>query len=692
MPEEESALQRHIDRLESLLAETRREAAYYKKIACESGKGRLRDVHRLSCFITERKLLERTVRENEMKFSTLTETTDAGIIIVQENRAVYINPAAEKISGYSRDESGSVDFFDLFATEKRDRVRERLEKQLKGVAVVPWKEIDIITKAGDKKWLSYTTTRIEFDGKPALLASFFDISDRKQVEERLRESEERYRTLVENINVGILVAQDQKVVFANRAISIVLGYSNEEITSNSTPFDYIHPDDREMVHERHLLRIKGEKAPKTYPYRVITRSGEVRWMEVTGVRIEWKGRPATLNFFIDITERVQATENQKKLEIRMARAEKVEAIGTLAGGIAHDFNNLMMGIQGCVSLMLADLDGAHPHHEYLTNIEKQIRSGTRLTSQLLGYARKGRYDIRPIDMNLMVEELAPTFGRTRKDITICYRLETGLHAVKADKGQIEQVLLNLFVNAADAMPAGGDLILKTRNVCQNDIATTLFEPKPGSYVELTVTDTGTGMDRDILGRIFEPFFTTKEMGRGTGLGLASVFGIVKGHGGYIDVASRKGQGTTFSVYLPAARAAVSRPETSKKARIEKGEGVVLLVEDEEMVLQVNAKMLRRLGYTVIEAGEGCTAVDIFKKNSAEIDLVVLDMIMPGMGGGDVFKQIKKLNPVVKVLLTSGCDTNGEALRVLSEGCDGFIQKPYSLEELSFKIKDIISIV
>jgi two-component system cell cycle sensor histidine kinase/response regulator CckA len=391
------------------------------------------------------------------------------------------------------------------------------------------------------------------------------------------------------------------------------------------------------------------------------------------------------------TERVQATENQKKLEIRMARAEKVEAIGTLAGGIAHDFNNLMMGIQGSVSLMLADLDRTHPHHEYLTNIEKQIRSGTRLTSQLLGYARKGRYDIRPINLNLLVEELAQTFGRTRKDITICYRFETGLHAVKADKGQIEQVLLNLFVNAADAMPAGGDLILKTRNVCQNDIATTLFEPKPGSYVELTVTDTGTGMDRDTQDRIFEPFFSTKEVGRGTGLGLASVFGIVKGHGGYIDVASRKGQGTNFSVYLPAVGAAVSRTETSKKARIEKGEGVVLLVEDEEVVLQVNAKMLRRLGYTVIEAGEGCSAVDLFKKNGAEIDLVVLDMIMPGMGGGDVFEQIKKLNPVVKVLLTSGCDINGEALRVLGEGCDGFIQKPYSLEELSRKIRDIISI-
>ncbi len=441
--------------------------------------------------------------------------------------------------------------------------------------------------------------------------------------------------------------------------------------------------EEESILQRHISRLESmieeTRREAAYHKKIASESGKHRLRDVH-----------KLSCFI--AESVQAVENRKKLEVRMARAEKVEAIGTLAGGIAHDFNNLMMGIQGSVSLILADLDGTHPHHEYLTNIEKQIRTGARLTSQLLGYARKGRYDIRPIDVNQLVEELGQTVGRTRKDITTCFRLETGLQAVNADKGQIEQVLLNLLVNAADAMPTGGDLILKTRNVGQADIKTTHFNPKPGTYVELTVTDTGTGMDRDTQDRIFEPFFTTKEVGRGTGLGLASVFGIVKGHGGYIDVASRKGQGTTFSVYLPTAGGAVSRSETSKEAIIDKGQGVVLLVEDEELVLQVNAKMLRRLGYTVIEAGEGRTAVDLFKKNGTEIDLVVLDMIMPGMGGGEVFERIKKMNPVVKVLLTSGCDIKDEALRVLREGCDGFIQKPYTLEELSNKINYIMTLV
>ncbi|MFZ1200713.1 MAG: PAS domain S-box protein [Desulfobacterales bacterium] len=643
----------------------------------------------MSRFITERNSLKQTIRESEIKFSTLTETTAAGIVIIQNGHAVYANPAAEKISGYSRAEGQSRDIFDLFEPEKKDRLRERIERQLGGAVLIPWKEISIVTKAGGKKWLSYTTSRIEVKGRPALLASFFDISDRKQIEERLRESEERYRSLVETINDGIMVAQDQKVAFANPSITKILGYSIEEIMASRDPFVYIHPDDRAMVRERYLLRISGKAAPQRYPFRVITREKAVKWMEVTGIRIDWNGRPATLNCFVDITERVQAEKNRQEIEAQMARAQKVEAIGTLAGGIAHDFNNLMMGIQGNVSLMLDDLDAAHPHYGYLRNIEKQIKSGSRLTSQLLGYARKGRYQLRCLDMNQLIDELAQTFGRTRKDIPISLRLDPDLRAVEADKGQMEQVLLNLFVNAADAMPDGGDLTLKTGNVTQADIRSSLFKPKTGAYAVVSVTDTGTGMEREVLDHIFEPFFTTKEMGRGTGLGLASVFGIVKGHGGYIDVSSCRGRGTTFTVYLPAVGSAVSKAEPLPADGIQNGQGVVLLVEDEETVLQVNARMLRRLGYTVMEAADGAAAVDLFEQNWARINLVVLDMIMPGMGGAEVFERIRQINPAAKVLISSGCDIKDQAPEILGTGCHGFIQKPYSLEELSNKIQHII---
>ncbi|MFZ0610611.1 MAG: PAS domain S-box protein [Desulfobacterales bacterium] len=690
MLDEKITLKRHPEELERQLTEVRLESAYYKQIAREAGMRRLRDVHQLSRFIAERKYLERTIRENDLKFSTLTKTTAAGIVIVQGDRVVYVNPAGERISGYLQAECESLDFFDLFAPDNRNGIRTRINKQLDGFALAPWKEIEIITKAGRKRWLSYTTSRIEFEGRPALLASFFDISDRKEIEQRLRESEERYRSLVENINEGIMVTQDQKVVFANPSISKALGYSNEEITTNGDPFEYVHPGDRAMVRERYLLRISGKADPETYPFRLITRDKAVKWIEVTGMRIDWNGRPAVLNCLIDITERVQAEEKRQEMEAQMARAQKVEAIGTLAGGIAHDFNNLMMGIQGCVSLMLDDLDAAHPHHTYLVNIEKQIKSGSRLTSQLLGYARKGRYQLLRLGMNQVVEDVAQTFGRTRKDIRISLRLDPDLRAVKTDKGQIEQVLLNFLVNAADAMPDGGDLILKTGNVTQADMTSTLFKPKPGAYVAVSVTDTGTGMEREILDHIFEPFFTTKEMGRGTGLGLASVFGIVKGHGGYIDVTSCKGWGTTFTVYLPAAGPAVRQAEPLSADGIQNGQGVVLLVEDEETVLQVNARMLRRLGYTVMEAADGAAAVDLFEQNWAGINLVVLDMIMPGMGGAEVFERIKQINPAAKVLISSGCDIKDQAPEILGTGCDGFIQKPYDLEEFSNKIIDIIS--
>ncbi|MFZ0131212.1 MAG: PAS domain S-box protein [Desulfobacterales bacterium] len=689
MADEELALKHRIVELEGLLAAARRESAYYRQTAGETGKRRLRDVYQLSRFIAERKCLERTIRENDLKFSSLTETTAAGIVIVQDDRIVYVNPAGQRIGGYSPAEIAALNFFDLFVPEQRNGIRARVEKQLDGIAVTPWKEIEIVTKTGEKRWLSYTISRIEFEGRPALLASFIDISDRKEVEKRLRESEERYRSLVENIKEGIMVAQDQKVAFANHYIATSLGYSIAEILSNSDPFEYLHPDDRAMVRERYLLRISGQAAPETYPIRVVTRDKAVKWMELTGMRIEWKGRPATLNCFTDITERMQAEENRQKMEAHLARAQKVEAIGTLAGGIAHDFNNLMMGIQGNVSLMLDDLDVAHPHHAYLVNIEKQIKSGSRLTSQLLGYARKGRYQLRHLDMNQLLEELAQTFGRTRKDITIRMQLDPDLKTVKADKGQIEQVLLNLFVNAADAMPESGDLILKTGNVTHADILSSLFKPRPGAYVAVSVTDTGTGMAPDILDHIFEPFFTTKEMGRGTGLGLASVFGIAKGHGGYIDVFSRKGLGTTFTVYLPAAGAAAKEAEPLPADGIQNGQGVVLLVEDEETVLQVNTRMLRRLGYTVIEAADGCAAVDLFKLHGSRIQLVILDMIMPGMGGAEVFERIKQINPAVKVLISSGCDIKEQAPRILRKGCDGFIQKPYGLDELSNKISHIM---
>jgi len=291
-------------------------------------------------------------------------------------------------------------------------------------------------------------------------------------------------------------------------------------------------------------------------------------------------------------------------------------------------------------------------------------------------------------LNQLVDETSETFSRTKKEITIRRELAEDLFAIEADQGQIEQVLLNLFVNGADAMSGGGDLILKTMNTTHDDMKGKLYDPKPGNYVLLTVTDTGIGMDRDIMERIFDPFFTTKEMGRGTGLGLASAYGIIKGHGGYIEVDSKKGQGATFRIYLPASGKKVQKAVKTADQLI-KGTGTVLLVDDEEVILEVGKELLEGMGYRVLTAKDGKEAVEAYKKNRDEIDIVLLDMVMPNMGGGEAYDRMKEINPDIKALLSSGFSIDGEASEILERGCNGFIQKPFSMKELSGRIRNIL---
>jgi CheY-like chemotaxis protein len=368
--------------------------------------------------------------------------------------------------------------------------------------------------------------------------------------------------------------------------------------------------------------------------------------------------------------------------------QKMSSLGHVAAGIAHDFNNLMMGMLGNISLLLYEMDLGHPHCEKLKNIEKLIESGSKLTSQLLGFARKGRYEVRPINLNQVVQETSMTFGRTKKDITIYRQLSENLLSIKVDEHQIEQVLMNLYINAADAMPGGGDLFLKTLNVTHKDMKDKPYDPKPGRYVLLNVIDNGTGMDEKTAERIFEPFFTTKAMGHGTGLGLASAYGIIKGHGGYIDVDSKPAQGTNFSIYLPASDEQIHQTMEISQ-RIISGNETILLVDDEEIVIDVGVKLLNKLGYTALEARNGYQAIDIFKANKDAIDLVILDMIMPDKGGGETYDSLRKIDSEVKVLLSSGYSLSGQASEILDRGCNGFIQKPFNMRTLSQKIREVL---
>ena len=505
-------------------------------------------------------------------------------------------------------------------------------------------------------------------------------AQRRRAEEALQASEEKYRLLVQHSNDAIFIAQDGVIKFPNLKAEELLGYSATELAK--IPFvNHIHPDDRDMVVENHKKRLEGQKRPSTYSFRVINRVDEELWVEINAVSILWEGRPATLNFVRDVTE-------NKKLEAQFLQAQKMEAVGTLAGGIAHDFNNLLMGIQGHTSLMILDMDPSHRHYKILKSMEEQVKSGADLTWQLLSFARGGKNEVKPADLNTIIKKSSTMFGRAKKEISIVKTLQQDLWPVEVDRGQIEQVLLNLYVNAWQAMPSGGSLILETRNVVFDENDVKPFNAKPGNYVRTSVTDTGVGMDEKTRKRIFEPFFTTKEMGRGNGLGLATVYGIISGHGGFIDVYSQKGNGATFIIYLPASEKKVEK-EKKASAQLLKGTETILLVDDEEVVLNVSRMLLEALGYKVFMARNGQEALLLYKARKEEIHLVIMDMVMPGMGGENAIDILKAINPELKVMLCSGYSLDGQAGRIMERGCQGFIQKPFSARELSQKIREVL---
>lgn len=390
----------------------------------------------------------------------------------------------------------------------------------------------------------------------------------------------------------------------------------------------------------------------------------------------------------EITERKRAEKEKYQLEAKLLVSQKREAIGTLAGGVAHDFNNLLMTIQGNTSIMLNRVKKEDPFAKMLGDIEYQIERGATLVHQLLGYASKGVMEIKPVDLNELVLNTSETLRRTRKDISINYQLEPALPPVKADEGQIERVILNLFVNAADAMPNGGSLNLSTRIANKNDCKNHIYIIPGQDYAIFNVSDNGIGMTEHTAKRIFDPFFTTKEIGRGTGLGLASAYGILEKHRGAITAVSKLGEGTTFSVFLPLTKESASKT-TEIPPDLAEGSETVLFVDDETSIVDVASQMIENLGYRVFQATSGEEAIDIFQGRHSEIDLVILDIIMPSMGAGEIFDKIKEINPDIKVLLASGFSQNAYANKILERGGNGFIHKPFNSKQISKKLREIL---
>ncbi|MBN1614656.1 MAG: PAS domain S-box protein, partial [Deltaproteobacteria bacterium] len=499
-----------------------------------------------------------------------------------------------------------------------------------------------------------------------------EIAERRRAEEILRESEEKYRLHFSNVSDAIYsVSPDLVFVNVSPSALNLLGYKPEELIGKSLmECNFFVPESREKAISD-IMQIMGGERLSPAIYELLAKDGSRKIVEVSGTPLIREEKVvAVISVARDITER-------KRLESELLQARKMEAIGTLAGGIAHDFNNVLTGIQGYTSLMLFDMEANHPHYESLKCIEENVRSGSDLTKQLLGFARGDKFEVKPTNLNEVTQKISHMFSRTRKDIVFHESYPDDLWTVEADRGQIEQVLLNLFVNAAQAMPDGGQIHIATGNTTVEGKEARSNYVTPGDYVTLTVTDTGVGMDEQTRERIFEPFFTTKEMGRGTGLGLSSVYGIVKGHGGFINVFSEKGKGTTFHIHLPVTERKANRSATIAE-ELYRGSGTILLVDDEESIRKVCRDILEMLGYRVLVAGNGDEALEQYQANRNEIDLVLMDMIMPGLGGGDVFDLLKAINPNIKVILTTGYSVNGSVPSLLERGCKGYIQKPFKL--------------
>ena len=531
------------------------------------------------------------------------------------------------------------------------------------------------------------------------------IADKKAVSARLEASEKQYEYMVNN-SPDLIFTLDQKgcFTFANHQFEKVLGFAKNDLIgtgfetiiheedlskasiltglkeNDQLSYDQLSNDQLLTDGQDILLRFKKAetKISQYDPYEsfaFMELKATPMNMPASDTRDEFIGVYAVAR---DVTERVT-------LEDQLRQAQKMDAIGTLAGGIAHDFNNILMGIQGYASLVKSEFEQGSNEYKRLANIDAYVFSGAEMARQLLGFAQKTSKETSLINLNYLLKITAKLFGRTKKDISIEQNLDKQLWGTLVDEGLIKQVLMNLFVNACQAMPGGGKMLIKSENVVVDESGI----ERSGAYVKVTVADTGVGIDEEIITRIFDPFFTTKERGKGTGLGLATAYGIIKSHKGIFKVKSKPGKGSAFMFFLPASRTKVTPGKVSvEKEMIFNGKGMVLLVDDEKGVIEVCSEMLEHLGFQVKAVSNGVEAIEFLKIKNQKIDLVILDMVMPLMNGEETFEKIRALDPEMRILVSSGYSRETEIEKMMKKGCNGFISKPFDIVKLSEKLNTI----
>lgn len=640
-----------------------------------------------------------SLREAEAKYRSIFENAVEGIFQISlEDKFITANPAMARIGGYD-----SVD--DLLSIVEpvsshfvREEDRSAIVDQFRRAGRVEGMHFAAYRKDRSIAWIRVSALAVRNEqGKIACFeGTVEDVTSRRLAEEQLRQSEARFRSYFELPLLGIAMTSPTKGwIEINDKLCDILGYSRDELL----PLNWTkvtHPDDLAADLQRMQRLQSGEIDGDSYEKRYVHKSGRIvpALVSAKGVR----NVDGSIEYLIvtvqDLTDRKKAEEERKALEGQIQHAQKLESLGVLAGGIAHDFNNLLMGVLGNASMALAETPDDGPIAERLRAIETSAQRAADLTSQLLAYAGKGRFVVRPLNLSQLVAEMAQLLEVSiSKRITLRYDFADPLSAVEADAAQLRQVVMNLITNASDAIgDYPGTITLRTgqRRLTTSDLSRTLLDDElpEGEYVFVDVTDTGCGMDAETVQRVFDPFFTTKFAGRG--LGLAAVLGIVRGHRGAIRVRSSPEKGTSFKVYFPAsAKPAEAVDRQASPPPIRKRDGMILVIDDEEIVRDITKRMLEKVGFDVLTSPDGRSGIELFESRADEILLVLLDITMPGMSGEETFSELRRIRPDSRVLLSSGYNEADSINRFSGKGISGFIQKPYRSQDLVNKIQAII---
>jgi PAS domain S-box-containing protein len=637
--------------------------------------------------ITEREKEAASLRKSEEKYRTLVEHSLQGLAIIREAKIIFCNGALTAMTGYSRVELlSSVDLLELIHPEDRGPVLNRLRDRMSGKPIPSDYEYRFVKRTGDIRWVEIHATLIEYEGETAVQVACIDITDRKQAEKVLREAKEYLNQIINCIGDAIFVMnREHKFILLNDAICRFTGSQREALLGMSGP----KPNSTESINS---LWEQEEAVFETGKELVTEDSfsdgqGNSRiLMTKKSLLTDQDGNKQIVGISRDITE-------YKHLQAQFMQAQKMEAIGVLAGGVAHDFNNLLNVINGYSELVLEELKVDDPARKDLEQIREAGRHAAALTTQLLAFSRKQILQPEILSLNTAIVQMSSMLRRMiGEDIEIITKTQPDLGLINADPGQIQQIVMNLAVNARDAMPQGGKLTIETANVDYDaDYAKDHPSVGEGAYVMMAITDNGIGMDAKTREHLFEPFFTTKEKGKGTGLGLSTIYGIVRQSNGFIWVYSEPGKGTTFKIYFPKLNLEAEDVNTRKdSAPVYHGSETVLVVEDEQSVRALTCRVLRDRGYTILEAADGAEALVIAKYTTGKIDMVVTDVVMPGMTGKDLVVKLKSMRPDIKVLYTSGYTDTAIVHHGILNPDVAFLQKPFTVKNLAQKVREVIN--